>query len=133
MQLVGGGHRLTNLCQYGTFAGAGFAVPPDLIPPAGTGDCFVYPITAGALIIVGYFLMKTVREIEWDRFDESFPAFLTVIGIPLTYSISHGIGLGFIAYTAIKLFSGRLRDLHPLMIGISAAFLLGFILPYVVK
>ena len=45
----------------------------------------------------------------------------------------HGIGLGFIAYTAIKLLSGRLRDLHPLMIGISAAFLLGLILPYVVK
>jgi len=133
VELVGGGHRLTNLCQCGGFAGAGFTVPPDLTPPAGTGDCFVYPITAGALIIVGFFLMKTVRDIEWDRFDESFPAFLTVIGIPLTYSISHGIGLGFISYTAIKLFSGRLRDLHPLMIGISAAFLLGFVLPYIVK
>lgn len=133
IQLVGGGHRLANACQYGAFGGAGFGVPPDLIPPAGTGDCFVYPITAGALIVVGFFLMKTVRDIEWDRFDESFPAFLTVLGIPLTYSISHGIGLGFIAYTLIKLLSGKARDLHPLMIGISAAFLVGFILPFVVK
>ena len=90
-------------------------------------------VTAGALIIVGFLLMKTVRDIDWEKFDESFPAFLTVIGIPLTYSISHGIGLGFISYTLIKIFSGRGRDLHPLMIGISLAFLVGFILPFVVK
>ena len=132
IHLVGGGYRISNASQYGAFAGSGFSVPPDLIPPAGVGDYFVYPITAGALIVVGFLLMKTVREIDWELFDESFPAFLTVLGIPLTYSISHGIGMGFISYTLIKLFTGRARQLHPLMIGISAAFLLGFVLPFVV-
>ncbi|HPQ81037.1 MAG TPA: NCS2 family permease, partial [bacterium] len=65
IQLVGGGHRIANGDQYGAFSKAGFSVPPDLIPPAGMGDYFVYPITAGALIIVGFLLMKTVREIDW--------------------------------------------------------------------
>ncbi|NLI30169.1 MAG: NCS2 family permease, partial [Nitrospiraceae bacterium] len=87
-------------------------------------------ITAGALIVVGFLMINIVREIDWDRFEEAFPAFLTIIGIPMTYSISHGVGIGFITYMLIRLMSGRWRELHPFMYVVSMAFLLGFLLPH---
>ena len=127
IQMVGGGYRLPNSKHYGLLVNSGFTPPADVLPP-GCGDYFVYPITAGALIIVGSLLMKTVREIDWDRFDEALPAFLTMIGIPLTYNISYGIGFGFITYTAIKLARRRFAEIHPLMYVVSAAFLLSFVL-----
>ena len=127
IQMIGGGYRLTNASQYCLFVNSGFTPPADVIPP-GCGDYFVYPITAGALVIVGALMMKTVREIDWDRFDEALPAFLTMIGIPLTYNISYGIGFGFITYTAVKLARRKFADIHPLMYLVSAAFLLSFIL-----
>jgi adenine/guanine/hypoxanthine permease len=91
------------------------------------------PITAGALIVVGFLMMETVREIPWTNLEEAFPAFLVIVGIPLTYNISYGIGLGFIAYCIIKVLHGKTRDIHPLMWGISAAFVLTFILPAIQK
>ncbi len=127
IQMVGGGYRLANSKQYCLLVNSGFTPPADVLPP-GSGDYFVYPITAGALIIVGSLLMKTVREIDWDRFDEALPAFLTMIGIPFTYNISYGIGFGFITYTAIKLARRKFADIHPLMYVVSAAFLLSFVL-----
>ena len=54
-------------------------------------------------------LMRTVREIPWTNFEEAFPAFLTVVGIPLTYNISYGIGFGFISHTLIKIFHGKAK------------------------
>lgn len=89
----------------------------------------MYPITAGALIVVGFLMMSIIRDIEWEKFDEAFPAFLTIVGIPLTYNISHGIGFGFISYTFIKIINRRFGDVHPLLYGISLAFLIAFILP----
>ncbi len=127
IQMIGGGYRLPNARHYCLLVNSGFTPPADVIPP-GCGDYFVYPITAGALIIVGSLLMKTAREIEWDRFDEALPAFLTMIGIPLTYNISYGIGFGFITYTAIKLARRKFSEIHPLMYVVSAAFLLSFVL-----
>ncbi|MDD5210482.1 MAG: NCS2 family permease [Elusimicrobiales bacterium] len=127
IQMIGGGYRLPNASHYCLMVNSGFTPPADVIPP-GTGDYFVYPITAGALVIVGSLMMKTVRDIDWDNFEEALPAFLTMIGIPLTYNISHGIGFGFISYTAIKLARGKFRQVHPLMYIVSAAFLLSFIL-----
>lgn len=127
IQMIGGGYRLPNASHYCLFVSGGFTPPADVIPP-GCGDYFVYPITAGALIIVGSLMMKTVREIDWDNFDEALPAFLTMIGIPLTYNISYGIGFGFISYTAIKLAGRKFSQIHPLMYIVSLAFLLSFIL-----
>ncbi|MBI5745269.1 MAG: NCS2 family permease [Elusimicrobia bacterium] len=127
IQMIGGGYRVPNAAHYGLLTGAGFTPPPDVIPP-GSGDYFVYPITAGALILVGSLMMKIVRDIDWDNFEEALPAFLTMIGIPFTYNISYGIGFGFITYTAIKLARGKFRQVHPLMYVVSAAFLLSFIL-----
>lgn len=83
--------------------------------------------TAGALIIVGFLMMAPVREIDWSDFEIGFPAFLTIIAIPLTYSITTGIGLGFIAYVLIKIFRGKVKDVHPLMWVATLAFLVVFL------
>jgi AGZA family xanthine/uracil permease-like MFS transporter len=68
------------------------------------------PITAPALVIVGAMMMQNVAKIQWRDYTESVPAFLTLIGIPLTYSIADGLALGFIAYPIIKLLGGRRRE-----------------------
>ena len=86
-------------------------------------------ITSGALIIVGFLMMQTIREIPWTDFEESFPAFMAVVGIPLTYNISYGIGLGFISYVIIKLLHGKAKEIHWLMYIVSFAFVLAFIMP----
>jgi AGZA family xanthine/uracil permease-like MFS transporter len=127
IQMIGGGHRILNSAHYTLLVNGGFTPPADVIPP-GSGDYFVYPITAGALIIVGSLMMRIVRDIDWDNFDEALPAFLTMIGIPLTYNISYGIGFGFITYTAIKMAKRKFGQIHPLMYLVSLAFLLSFVM-----
>jgi len=84
--------------------------------------------TAPALIVVGFLMLAAVRHIPFDKFDEAFPAFLIILIIPLTVSISRGIGYGFIAYTLLKLASGKWRDVHPLMYVVSALFAVSFVL-----
>jgi adenine/guanine/hypoxanthine permease len=70
-----------------------------------------YPaITAPALVVVGAMMCQNVTKIKWEDYSESVPAFLTVVGIPLTYSIADGMALGFISYPIIKFFSGRGRE-----------------------
>ncbi len=85
--------------------------------------------TAPALIIVGFLMLSIVRELPFERFDEAFPAFLIMIVMPLTYSISNGIGFGFIAFSLIKLLSGRGREVHWLMYLVSFAFAVDFAIP----
>jgi AGZA family xanthine/uracil permease-like MFS transporter len=86
-------------------------------------------ITAGALIVVGFLMMVQIREIPWDDFENAFPAFLTIVGIPLTYNISYGIGLGFISFVLIKLLHKKAGEIHWLMYVVSVAFVVAFILP----
>ncbi|MGE5506992.1 MAG: solute carrier family 23 protein, partial [Chitinophagales bacterium] len=71
--------------------------------------------TAPALIIVGFLMMTIVKDIKFDQYDEAIPAFLILLGIPLTYNISYGIGLGFISYVVIKALRGKFSEIHPLM------------------
>jgi len=73
------------------------------------------PITAPALFVVGALMMSNVRKIDWDDFSESIPAFLTIVGIPLCYSIADGLALGFITQPIVKLMSGRGREVGWLM------------------
>ncbi|MGO9139447.1 MAG: NCS2 family permease [Syntrophales bacterium] len=89
-----------------------------IVPPAAT---------APALIVVGFLMMTVVKDIEWNEFTEAFPSFLTILTIPLTYSISKGIGYGFISYVLVKAFSGKLRDVHPFMHFIALLFALDFL------
>jgi len=83
---------------------------------------------APALIIVGFLMMTVVRDIPWNDIEEAFPSFVILLTIPLTYSISHGIGYGFIAYSLIKLLLGKAREVHPLMFIISLIFVASFII-----
>jgi AGZA family xanthine/uracil permease-like MFS transporter len=92
-------------------------------------EIFVSPVTAPALIVVGFLMMTAVRFIPWDRFDEAIPAFLTILTLPLTFNISYGIGFGFISYVLIKLAEGKPREVHPLLYGAALLFALAFIWP----
>jgi AGZA family xanthine/uracil permease-like MFS transporter len=86
-----------------------------------------FAATCGALVVVGYLMMSEIKEIDWSDIALAFPAFITIIGIPLTYSITNGIGLGFISYCIIKTAQGKAKDVKPLMWVAAAAFLATFI------
>ncbi|MDP8951237.1 MAG: NCS2 family permease [Actinomycetota bacterium] len=92
-------------------------------------DLLVSPVTAPALVVVGFLMMTVVRFIPWDRADEAIPAFLTILTLPLTFSISYGIGFGFISYVLIKLARGKPGEVHPLLYGVAILFALAFITP----
>jgi AGZA family xanthine/uracil permease-like MFS transporter len=72
--------------------------------------------TAPALIVVGALMMRGAKDLDWTRADEAIPAFLTMIGMPLTYSIANGITFGIVSYVAIKLLTGRAREVHPVLL-----------------
>jgi AGZA family xanthine/uracil permease-like MFS transporter len=90
---------------------------------------FTSPVTAPALIVVGFLMMTAVRFIPWENFDEAIPAFLTILTLPLTFNISYGIGFGFISYVLIKLLRGKPREVHPLLYGAALLFALAFVWP----
>lgn len=75
----------------------------------------VAAITAPALIIVGSLMIGSVKHIEWEKFDEAFPAFLIVLAMPLTSSIATGIAFGFISYPLMKVFKGQGKSVHPIL------------------
>jgi AGZA family xanthine/uracil permease-like MFS transporter len=85
------------------------------------------PITAGALVIVGVMMAENVRKIDWKDFSEAIPAFLIILGIPLTYSIADGLALGFISYPLVKFLGGKGKDVNGLIYLIAAVLLLYFI------
>jgi AGZA family xanthine/uracil permease-like MFS transporter len=78
--------------------------------------------TAPALVIVGYFMMTIVREIEWPDPGIGIPALLTIVIMPFTYSITNGVGAGFLSYTVIAVLRGRWKDVHALLYLVSAIF-----------
>ncbi len=84
--------------------------------------------TCGALVVVGYLMLSDVAHIDWENIEHAFPAFACIMGIPMTYSITNGIGFGFISYVVIMLVTGRAKEVKPLMWVASLAFLLMFIL-----
>lgn len=84
--------------------------------------------TAAALIVVGLFMVLAVAEIDWKEIGTALPAFVTMVTMPLTYSISHGIGYGFILYVLIALLSGRGRQVHPVLYVVAAVFAGSFVL-----
>ncbi|MDR3308008.1 MAG: NCS2 family permease [Coriobacteriales bacterium] len=83
--------------------------------------------TCGALVVVGYLMMSEIGEIDWKDITAALPAFITIIGIPLTYSIANGIGLGFITYVIVMTATGKITKVHSLMWIAVAAFLVMFV------
>lgn len=90
-----------------------------VVPPQATG---------AVLVLVGFFMMRDVGSLPWADATEAVPAFLTLTLMPFTYSITNGIGAGFISYAVLKTLGGRAREVHPLMYCAAAAFLVYFIL-----
>lgn len=84
-------------------------------------------VTAAALIIVGSLMCSNLRNINWDSSEISIPAFLTVILMPLTYSIGEGIACGFLSYVVLNVFKGNYKKVHPVMYGLGVLFLVYFI------
>ncbi|MEO2117557.1 MAG: NCS2 family permease [Methanocaldococcus sp.] len=96
---------------------------------------FFYPVvkaippyaTASALVIVGALMMKSIKNIDFDDYTEAIPAFITLLTIPLTFSIATGLALGFITYPILKVFTGRWKEVHWLVYVLAAIFALRFI------
>ena len=82
--------------------------------------------TAPALILVGFLMMSVTRDLPWDDYSVAIPAFLTMVVMPFNYSITDGIGWGFISYTVIKLATGRARELHWMMVLSAVLFVVYF-------
>ena len=86
------------------------------------------PITAPALVIVGSMMVRNVSKIDWDDVTEAIPAFLIILGIPLSYNIHDGLAMGFIAYPIIKFGAGRWKDINWLTILVGLLFILRYVL-----
>ncbi|GAA0610999.1 NCS2 family permease [Kribbella sandramycini] len=104
-----------------------------------TGVCFLismvvaplvtlvpYEAATPALILVGFLMMTQVKGIDFDDLEVAFPAFLTIILMPFTYSITAGIGAGFVSFVVLKAVRGKARQVHPLMWIVSALFVIYF-------
>jgi AGZA family xanthine/uracil permease-like MFS transporter len=83
--------------------------------------------TAPALIIVGLLMMEPVVKIPFDNFSESIPAFICIIMMPLTYSISNGILLGMISYVLMNMICGNFKKITPAMYILAVLFILKYI------
>ncbi|MBI3121588.1 MAG: NCS2 family permease [candidate division NC10 bacterium] len=86
--------------------------------------------TAAALIVVGYLMCSIVKDIPFGDFEEGFPALMTLVVMPFTYSITNGIGAGFVTYAFIKLVRGKAHELHGMMVITAVAFVIYFALPW---
>jgi AGZA family xanthine/uracil permease-like MFS transporter len=104
-----------------------------------TGVCFLaatvlsplvgvipYEAATPALVLVGFLMMTQVRNIDWDDVVVAIPAFLTITVMPFTYSITAGIGAGFVSYVALAVVSGRVARVHPLMWLVAGLFVVWF-------
>ena len=104
-----------------------------------TGICFLlatflsplvaiipYEAATPALVIVGFLMMTQVKDIDWADLGIAIPAFLTIILMPFTYSISVGIGAGFVSHVLIRTVQGRRKDVHPLLWLVAVLFVIYF-------
>ena len=83
-------------------------------------------VTAPALIIVGSLMCSSLKEIEWEKSEVSISAFLTIILMPLTYSIGEGIACGFLSYVVLMMFKGKAKKVHPVMYVLAVLFIIYF-------
>ncbi len=88
----------------------------------------LHPVVAPPLIIVGYLMMRCVTFIKWEDITEAVPAFLTVIVMPLTVSITEGIAFGFISYSLLKLVTGKGREVHWIIYLFSFLFIIRYLI-----
>ena len=114
---AGGRTGLTAVVTAGWFAVAMFCYPLFAVV-AGSGA-----VTAAALIVVGVLMARSLGNIEWSRLEFSVPAFITIVMMPLTYSIANGLAMGMIFYPVVMIARGRIREVHPVMWVLTLVFL----------
>jgi adenine/guanine/hypoxanthine permease len=90
-------------------------------------------VGATTFIVVGYLMCGIIREIPFSDFEEGFPALATIVAMPLTYSITNGIGTGMLLYAFIKIVRGKAHELSPTLCIVALAFLVYFIEPWLVQ
>lgn len=117
----GGRTGLTTLSTAICFAIAAFFFPLFSIIPS--------QATSAALVVVGLFMLTTVAEIDFSDITEAFPAFMTILMMPITYSIAEGISFGMISYAGIKLLTGKGKEVSPLVYILALVFLARYLLP----
>ncbi|SCF38843.1 putative MFS transporter, AGZA family, xanthine/uracil permease [Micromonospora viridifaciens] len=110
---------LANLVIGGLFLLAMFLAPLSEIVP--------FEAASTALVVVGFLMLTAVRTIDWEDYEVAIPAFLTMVLMPFTFSISNGIGAGLITYVLIKLARGKARQLHPMLYAVALLFILYFL------
>ena len=84
-------------------------------------------VAAAALVIVGALMMSQIRHIDLTDFSALFPVFVTVAVMPMTYSIANGIGAGFVSWVLVRAFSGRVREISPLLWIVTIGFVIYFV------
>ncbi len=109
---------LGNLLIAGCFFAAMFCAPIIAAIPAFA--------TAPALIIVGSLMSRAMSRVRWEDFTDSFPAFLTLVATPLTFSIATGLSLGMISFTFLKVITNRRREISPLIWVLTGLFILRY-------
>lgn len=126
---AGGKTGLTNIVVAILFLLAIFLNPIVQLIGAGheIGGITVYPVIAPALIIVGCMMFKNIVNIDWEDYSESIPAFLTLLMMPLTFSITEGISFGVISYVLLKVIRGKARKIHWLLYLIAILFVARYI------
>lgn len=87
----------------------------------------MYPGVAPALIVVGFLMMKPLKNVNWDDITEGLPAFLTVAMMVFGYAIHEGISMGCVSYAVVKTVSGRFKEVHPIMYAVAAALIARYI------
>jgi AGZA family xanthine/uracil permease-like MFS transporter len=121
---AGGRTGLASLVTAGLFLLSLFLYPLVKMIGGGVavGQTTLYPVIAAPLILVGTMMIGGLRQVAWDDPTEAIPAFLTLIMMPLSVSITEGVAFGLVSYVVLKTAAGRAREAHPLLYLFAALF-----------
>jgi AGZA family xanthine/uracil permease-like MFS transporter len=119
----------------GVAAGARTGLSSVFVSVLFLGAMFFSPLTEGipeyatapALILIGALIAQSIGKVKWDDFTEAFPAFITMIAMPLTFSIATGLSFGLISYTVVKIATGRAREINAFVWIVTAVFLARYV------
>lgn len=117
---IGEGARtgLANIVTGVLFILAMFLTPLTAIVPT--------EVASAMLVIVGAMMISQIKEIDWSDYSIALPVFLTIVAMPMTYSIANGIGVGFVSWVIVRAFSGKAREISPLLWVVAAGFVVFF-------
>ena len=105
------------------------AVHPATLEAAGMDRAALVSVTALALIVIGLMMLEGLKDLKWESWEEAFPAFLTMVTMPLAFSISEGIAMGFVVFATLKIGSGRAREVSGVTLLLAAVFLVHYLWP----